>query len=165
MTLIEIFKSEDDYLSLLKNKQIHMVTPAFMGLTQCSAYLEFGCNMKQIEQEVYVMRVNENWEVGTLYPRHNMTLFPYRLKTRAFMSTGVYDYTDRKGYSDNDFRDFISDIIKAEIQYVKSKRLIIDVAGSLDNTEKMRFFSLLRKEVELEKNKNVNLTIEFKWDW
>ena len=164
MKLKEIFKEEENYIDLLKNKEIHMVTPAFIGLTRCSAYLEFGCNMKQPRQEVFVTQVNEKKEVGTLYPKYNLTLFPYRYRTSAFMTIDAKDYTNGKGYSDDDFKTFIKDILKAEIEYVKSKRLVIDVAGSLEDREKMRFFNLLREEVQKDKYKENDCIIEFKWN-
>lgn len=166
LKLQETFKTEENYIDLLKKKDIHMVTPAFIGLTQCSTYLEFGCNIKQPQQEVFVTQVNEKKEVGTLFPRHNMTLFPYRYRTGAFMSFGPpHDYTNGEGYSDDEFKTFIKDILTAEIEYVRSNRIVIDVAGSLDDSEKMRFFNLLRKECKNDRYRELDCTIEFKWDW
>jgi len=128
MKLKEKLNIDANYIDLLKNKEIHIVTPAFIGLTQCSAYLNFGCGMNQPQQEVFVNHVNEKKEVGTLYPMHHMTLFPYRYKTGAFMNFGPpHDYTDGKGFSDNDFATFIADILKSEIEYIKSGRLVIEI--------------------------------------
>jgi hypothetical protein len=54
MQLKEILKDVDNYIELLKNKKVHIVTPAIIGFTQCSSYLEFGCNMKQPQQQIFV---------------------------------------------------------------------------------------------------------------
>ena len=161
MELKKVFKREDNYIDLLKIKEIHMVTSAYIGLTHCSAYLEFGCNMNQIKQEVFVSEVNEKKEVGTLFPAHTMTLLPFRYRTGPYI-TQLMDYTDGKGFSDSDFKAFITDILKAEIEYVKSRRVIIDVSGS--NTERQRFFNLLHKECQNNKYENINCKVEFIWD-
>ncbi|MDG4945735.1 hypothetical protein NMK71_04855 [Weeksellaceae bacterium KMM 9713] len=165
MQLNRIIKNEENFINLLKNKEIHMVTPAYIGLTQCSTYLSNGCGMHLSQQEILVREVNEKREVGTLYPLHNMTLFPFRYQSSAFMMHSLVDYTNGNGYSDDDFRSFINDILLAEIKYIKSNRIIIDLAGCMEDSEKMRLFNLLGEEIQKEEYNESECLIEFKWDW
>jgi hypothetical protein len=164
MNIKQIFKRKEDYIQLLKERKIHIVVPAYIGLTKCSVYLEFGCGIKQHEQEIYVSQVNENKEAGTLFPRCPITLIPYRYETNAFMTFKPKDYTGGKGFSDEDFKQFITDILKSEIYYIKSGRMVIDFQGALTEKEKMRFFNLLHVQIKKPEYANYNGDIEFLWD-
>jgi len=164
MKIKQIFERKENYIQLLEERRIHMVVPAYIGLTMCSVYMEYGCGIKQPDQEIYISQVNEKKEAGTLFPLCPLTLIPYRYETHAFISYRPTDYTNGKGFSDTDFIQFINDILKAEIEYIKSERMVIDFKGAMTNKEKIRFFNILSKQIKLPQYSNYEGTIEYLWD-
>ena len=107
-------------------KGYHIITVGFIGLTNFSAVCQFAFGIDQYEQERLITPINTKRETGTLFPRYNLTILPYRYRTTPGMTIGVYDYTNGKGFSDNEIATYIKDALKAETNYIKSNKLVFD---------------------------------------
>jgi hypothetical protein len=107
-------------------KGYHIISVAYIGLTFFSYVCEYGFGIKQPQQEEIITPVNEKKETGTLYPGCRLTIVPYRYKTSAFMSFGIHDYTNGKGFLIDEVKMQVHDIFKSEIDFVKSGKLVFD---------------------------------------
>ena len=134
---IKIVKEDKDYGSLLLKKEIHLVLPANeMPFGMCKAYLDFQCGLSYSEIEKLVSQVNEKQEVGTLFPKFQLTLFP-----------STYPYWDSDKFFFPQFdkhTNFFKDIFEIEHKYIKSKHIVVDLFAS-----------------ELQDNTNLNKTFRF----
>jgi hypothetical protein len=107
-------------------KGYHIITVGVIGLTNFSAVCQFAFGIDQYEQDRLITLVNTKRETGTLFPKYNLTILPYRFRTTPFMTIGTYDYTNGKGFSDNEVATHIKDALKAETDYIKSNKLVFD---------------------------------------
>lgn len=124
---IEIIKADKNYGELMLNKQIHLVLPAtLMGFGMCMAYLRFNCRMDDNSISRFVNQVNDKREVGCLFPRYSLSLFPSR-----------FDEWEKNidGFSEQEMSKFFMDIIEIEKTHIKSNHIVIDLFASsmLDN--------------------------------
>lgn len=110
-----------DSISLAR-KGYHIVVPAFIGLTYFSTYCQDVFNIKQTEQEKFIIPVNQNMETGTLYPKCNLTIIPLRYSSNADKLTREsIDYTNGKGFTHHQIKEFIEDAINCRKRLYKSK--------------------------------------------
>ena len=104
----------------------HIISVAFIGLTNFSSVCQYGFNIDQYEQDRLITPINTKKETGTVFPKHNLTILPYRYRTTPVMTVGEYDYTKGKGCTIDEVEEHIKDAFKAEIDYIKSNRLVFD---------------------------------------
>ena len=104
----------------------HIISVAFIGLTNFSAVCQYGFGIDQPEQERFITPINTKKETGTLFPKYKLTILPYRYKTSALMNVDTYDYTNGKGFTRDEVIVHIKDAIKAETEYIKSGKLVFD---------------------------------------
>lgn len=104
----------------------HIISVAFIGLTNFSSVCQYGFNIDQYEQDRLITPINTKKETGTVFPKHNLTILPYRYRTTPVMTVGEYDYTKGKGFTIDEVEEHIKDAFKAEIDYIKSNRLVFD---------------------------------------
>lgn len=116
---------EFDLFAAAKNKH-HIITIAKIGLTQFSSVCEYVFGLDQYEQEHIITPINTKKETGTIFPKHKLTILPYRYRTTPVMTTGTYDYTGGKGFSIEEVENHIKEAFRAEIDYVKSGKLVFD---------------------------------------
>lgn len=114
-----------DLFDAAKN-DFHIISVAKIGLTNFSSVCEYGFGLNQYEQEELIIPINTKKETGTSFPKHKLTILPYRYRTTPVMTIGVYDYTDGKGFSIEEVGNHIKDAFKAEINYIKSGKLVFD---------------------------------------
>jgi len=107
-------------------KGFHIVTIGFIGLTNFSAICQFAFGIDQNEQYEFIQLVNSKKETGTLWPKYNLTILPYRYLTTPVMTIGTYDFTDGKNFSNNEVRTHLEDALEAEIKYIKSGKIVFD---------------------------------------
>ncbi len=113
---------EADYNKLLKEKKIHVVTFAYLALTNAHEYLKAVISDQDKRFEL-VSKVCREKETGTLFPVANLTLIPVEYLHYPVMGGEQISETD---YSREDFEMFIEDAFKAELEYVKSGKMVFD---------------------------------------
>ncbi len=104
----------------------HIISVAFIGLTNFSSVCQYGFKIDQNEQDRLITPINSNKETGTVFPKHNLTILPYRYRTTPIMTVGEYDYTNGKGFSIDEVEVHIKDALKAETDYIKCGKLVFD---------------------------------------
>ena len=104
----------------------HIISVAFIGLTNFSSVCQYGFNIDQYEQDRLITPINTKKETGTVFPKHNLTILPYRYRTTPVMTVGEYDYTNGKGFSIDEIEVHIKDALKAETDYIKCGKLVFD---------------------------------------
>ncbi|MCL5029776.1 MAG: hypothetical protein M1480_12260 [Bacteroidetes bacterium] len=119
---------EDNEFNVIKAAKngFHIISVAFIGLTNFSAVCQYGFGIEQPEQERFITPINTKKETGTLFPKYKLTILPYRYKTSAFMNVDKYDYTNGKGFTRDEVMVHIKDAIIAETDYIKSGKLVFD---------------------------------------
>jgi hypothetical protein len=133
-TFLEKYWQRIPYTTLLDDFDIlgalidgyHIISVAYIGLTYFSYIAEFGLHLDQYEQERLITPINTQHETGTLFPKYNLTILPYRYRTTPVMTVGTYDYTGGKGFSIEEVETQIKDALKAETDYINSKKLVFD---------------------------------------
>lgn len=129
-----IYQQRIPYTTLLDDFDIfdaakngyHIISVAFIGLTNFSSVCEYGFKIDQYEQDKLITPINTKKETGTVFPKHNLTILPYRYRTTPVMTVGEYDYTSGKGFTIEEVETQIKDALKAETDYIKSKKLVFD---------------------------------------
>lgn len=114
-----------DDMNAIKNG-FHVISVSFIGMTYFSSLCQYGLNINQIEQEKIIDPILRNKETGTLYPKHNLTILPYRYSTNAFMTIDSIDFTNGKGFDIDEVRSQLQDAFKAETEHVKSNKMFFD---------------------------------------
>jgi hypothetical protein len=104
----------------------HIISVAFIGLTNFSSVCQYGFKIDQYEQDRLITPINTNKETGTVFPKHNLTILPYRYRTTPVITVGEYDYTNGKGFSIDEVEVQIKDALKAETDYIKCGKLVFD---------------------------------------
>jgi hypothetical protein len=104
----------------------HIISVAYIGLTNFSSVCQYGFNIDQYEQDRLITPINTKKETGTVFPKHNLTILPYRYRTTPVMTVGEYDYTNGKGFSIDEVEVHIKDALKAETDYIKCGKLVFD---------------------------------------
>jgi hypothetical protein len=107
------------------NDRFHIVSVAFIGLTNFSSLCEFYLNIKQREQYQMTELINLKGETGTFYPLYNLTVLPYGYITNSFGQKG-YDCTEGKGSTIDEVENHVQDAIKAEKDFIKSGKILFD---------------------------------------
>lgn len=122
MITISRKKSTDsDYMERLKNKSIHIVTFAQMGLTFSHEYLRSIIKDEKMLFDL-ISQVCRKKETGSLVPFANLTILPVEYLFYPVMGGEAIS----EKYSDEDYKNFLRDAIKAEIEYVKSGKMVFD---------------------------------------
>lgn len=134
--ILDVFlnKQRISYASMLDDFDIfdaakngyHIISVAFIGLTNFSSVCQYGFNIDQYEQDRLITPINTKKETGTVFPKHNLTILPYRYRTTPVMTVGEYDYTNGKGFSIDEVEVHIKDALKAETDYIKCGKLVFD---------------------------------------
>jgi hypothetical protein len=119
----------------------HIITVAFIGLTYFSSICEYGFGIKQSEQEKLIQPILNKKETGTLYPKHNLTILPYRYTTNAFITSNSHDITNCKSFSVEEIKTQIEDSLRAEIKYIKKGKLFFDFQDL--QKDMFRYFNVL----------------------
>lgn len=131
---ISIITEEKPFGKMMEARQIHLILPASesLGFGMTRAYLRFNCKMDDYTIERFISLVKEKNEVGSLYPRFNLSVFPVK---REY------------------FEQYINEILDIEIMYVKSKHLVFDFfANSFDKEDLNIFIEELKRVTVNEKN-------------
>jgi|YelNatPaOPRAMG01_1025707.scaffolds.fasta_scaffold40163_5 hypothetical protein len=104
----------------------HIVSAGFIGMTYFSSICDYGFGIKQKEQENILRPILEKKETGTLYPKYNLTILPYRYATSAFLTLEAQDITGGKGFSTDEIKIHINDAFIAETNYIKMGKIFFD---------------------------------------
>jgi hypothetical protein len=124
-TNLSLLDHEDysrDFSALLKNGACHYVSVAMPGLTFASEIIcDLGFDTRH--RNDFMMTINYKCEVGTLYPRANLTLLP--------SPSASYGGLDRNTYHEGDYPAdvVVADILdafQANSQYIKSRQVYFD---------------------------------------
>jgi hypothetical protein len=107
--------------NLFLNKQIHIVCASFNGLTTFGAFANLG-GVESEEAEKMADRVNQAKEVGTLYPKLNLTIIP-----------GSKDM--ETVFERNTWIKYIRDCFKANEEYIKCPVLIFILDFSAETSQ------------------------------
>jgi len=117
------FGESVDLTNELSKGQTHYVSIAMPGFTMASHYINMaGLTVEQ--RYDFMMQVNQRREVGTLYPKANITLLPSP-KAKDRFGFGLYTFNE----GDYAFEEVVAHILDAfqiEIQYVKSNKMYFD---------------------------------------
>lgn len=116
---------EFDIFEAAKNG-FHIVSVAFIGLTNFSSVCQYGFGINQQEQDKFITPINTKKETGTLFPKYNLTILPYRYRTTPIMTIGEYDYTNGNGFTIEEVETHIKDAFKSLTDYIKSNKIILD---------------------------------------
>jgi hypothetical protein len=103
----------DPFIEDLKSGNCHLVSIGAIGLTNFSAYCEFGCGINLDEQAKYVRRVNQKKETGTIFPKANITILPHL-------------HTTTSKSSEETIKAHLRDALIAEKEYLKTKFVVFD---------------------------------------
>ena len=131
----DIIKAQNDSLASMLDKfdiieaaksGYHIISVGFIGLTNFSTVCQYGFNLDQYEQDKLITPINSKKETGTVFPKYNLTILPYRYRTTPVMTVGEYDYTNGKGFAIDEVEIHIKDALKAETDYIKSGKLVFD---------------------------------------
>lgn len=122
---VELLENDFDVIAAAK-EGFHIVSLAFIGLTNFSSVCRSAFNIDQPEQESYITPINTKKETGTMYPKHNLTILPYRYRTTAGMTVGTYDHTHGEGFSIDEICSHIKDALLAETEYIKAGKIVFD---------------------------------------
>ena len=114
-----------DIIVAAKDKY-HIVSVGIIGLTFFSTVCDFGFGIGQPEQESLIQPVLDNKETGTLFPKSNLTILPYRYKTNAGYTWDGTDVTGGEGFATEEIKKHILDALQAETDHVKSGKVIFD---------------------------------------
>lgn len=116
-----IIKTKDhqiNYGELLLNGKIHLIIPASksLGFDMTSAYLKFNCKMPSSQIQNFKNQVNQKKEVGSLYPKFKLSMFPVNFNEP--------EQTEK----------IFEDLFELEMKYIKSNNIVIDLfASSFEN--------------------------------
>lgn len=108
------------------NNGFHIISVAFIGLTNFSSVCQYGFGIDQYEQERLITPINTKKETGTIFPKHNLTILPYRYRTTPVMTVDEYDYTSGKGFTIDEVEVHLKDALITETDYIKSNKLVFD---------------------------------------
>ncbi len=116
------FGEEVDFVSLLKDDQIHYVSVAVPGLTMPSCAVEFAGGFSVDQRREFMLKVNDAKETGTLYPKINITLLPSPF-ANYLLEVIQHNNGD---YSEEQITNHILDAFKANLLYIKSDTMYFD---------------------------------------
>ena len=122
ITYVKSTDSETDYINLLKNKKIHVVSCAYFALNYGHEYLRAVIDSQDLRFEL-VSKICRTKETGTLYPVANLTLIPVEYLHYPVMGGECISV---ENYSREEFEVFILDAFKAETENVKSGKMVFD---------------------------------------
>lgn len=139
---ISIITQEKSYDEMLIENKIHLILPATesLGFGGTRYYLRFKCKMDDYTIERFIDQVNDKNEVGSLYPRFNISVFP----------------TEKK-----DFNQYIKDVFELETKYIKSQYMVFDFfANSFCDEEVKQFIDEIKNQISSENTNYKDIKIE-----
>lgn len=103
------YDGREDFLS----KKVHLVCLAINALTQFNVYATAIGDLSHDSADIFVTKVNEENEVGTLFPKLNLTIVPLSI------------YKNRNDFGNSEImRKLINDCFKSNEKYIKCSKLI-----------------------------------------
>lgn len=120
------------------NNGFHIISVAALSLTHFSAMCEFGFGIPTNQQEMLIQPILRAKETGTLFPKHRLTILPYRYHTTPIMLSPPHDYTHGKGFTIEEVETHIRDAIRAERDHIKAGQLLFDVRDYGDDMLRYR---------------------------
>jgi hypothetical protein len=94
---MDIIKAQNDSLASMLDKfdiieaaksGYHIISDGFIGLTNFSTVYQNGFNLDQYEQNKLITPINSKKETGTVFPKYNLTILPYRYGTTPIITVG-----------------------------------------------------------------------------
>lgn len=123
--IIESTKAPD-YVSALKNKELHLIGFAELGMAFFRSYLVFSFNYELGDAIRLCEKINQADETGTIYPQGYLTGMPVRF----FRSPLSQNETEK-------FRICLRDAFKANRDYCKSREMVFHYACNISNRDEI----------------------------
>ncbi len=119
--MVKVYSQEiKDWDQRLKKGELHMVCVASGGLTACDCA---ACTVGNLDRDnevwPFTIKVNENGETGSFYPKLNLTVVP------------ILEW-DNRNYPKNPslfIENSFYDVLLANKNYIKSNTLLVDLNG------------------------------------
>lgn len=113
-----------DYLPVVRNKEVHMVGFAEVGMSFFRSFLEFSFDYKLDDAIRFCEIINHSDETGTIYPQGYLTGLPVRF----FRSPLKRDDIEQ-------FRACLRDAFVANRDYCKSEEMVFHYACAISNRD------------------------------
>jgi hypothetical protein len=117
-------KVDDLEIVAAAKKGYHVVSVGYIGMTFFSTICQYGFGLNQNAQQALINPVLKNKETGTLFPRAKLTILPYQYRTQSFIT--INNISDKREFTYEEIKNHISDALNAEINLVKSGKVIFD---------------------------------------
>ena len=140
------------------NEGFHIVSVGMIGLTYFSLVCKDGFGIRQDEQEMFIEPILDKKETGTLFPRARLTILPYQFRTYAGYTFESEDITGGLRFSGQERRRQICDALKAEVEYVRSGKVLFDFR---DLGDEMLEYNNLLHHIVLQDFQNIQTKVFF----
>lgn len=115
-----------DYVPAVKNKEVHMVGFAEVGLSFFRGFLEFAFSYKLDAAVRLCERMNNADETGTIYPQGYLTGLPVRFFRSELNQRNI-----------SQFRSCLRDAFIANRDYCKSQEMVFHYACAISNRDEI----------------------------
>lgn len=116
--------AELDYIPALKNKELHLVGFAEVGLSFFRSYLEFAFDYKPDDAIHLCEQINRSDETGTIYPQGYLTGMPVRFFRNSLNKSNI-----------DKFKFCLRDAFVANKDYCKSQEIVFHYACAVSNRD------------------------------